>query len=105
MAVSHRLLPSDDEISVEAGQSLIVYRDAPLAKAGIDKARAVRVMEGLARAAASVWQRSRGPGSTPSGGGGGVAADSPPTNQHPKPRRRRLLRAPDGEAPSAPPGP
>jgi FecR protein len=104
VGVSHRLLPNNDEISVEAGQSLIVYRDAPLAKAGIDKARAVRVMEGLARAAASVWQRSRGPGSTPSGGGGGgggLPTDQPAPEAPPPPPAP----TPDGEAPAAPAAP
>jgi hypothetical protein len=106
VGVSHRLLPNNEEIAVEAGQSLIVYRDAPLAKAGIDKGRAVRMMEGLARAAASVWQRSRGPaGSAPSGGGnggggGGLPGDEPAPEAPPAPTP-----APDAQAPAAPPGP
>lgn len=105
VGVSHRLLPNNEEIAVEAGQSLIVYRDAPLAKAGIDKGRAVRVMEGLARAAASVWQRSRGPGgSAPSGGGngggGGLPGDEPAPEAPPPPAP-----APDAQAPAAPPAP
>lgn len=101
VGVSHRLLPSPTEISVEAGESLIVYSDAPLAKAGIDKSRAVRIMEGMARAAASVWQRSRGPGgSTPSGGGGGgggLPGDDPAPEAPPPPAP-----APDPEAPAPP---
>ena len=103
VGVSHRLLPSPSEIAVEAGQSLIVYRDAPIAKAGIDKARAVRLMEGLARAAASVWQRSRGPSaSAPSGGsgGGGLPGDEEAPEAPPAPAP-----APDAEAPAPPPGP
>jgi hypothetical protein len=108
VGVSHRLLPNNEEIAVEAGQSLIVYRDAPLAKAGIDKGRAVRVMEGLARAAASVWQRSRGPGgSAPSGGGnggggGGLPGDEPAPEAPPPPAPAP---APDAQAPAAPPAP
>jgi FecR protein len=106
VGVTHRLLPSNEEISVEAGQSLIVYRDAPLAKAGVDKARAVRFMEGLARAAASVWQRSRGPaGSTPSGGGnggGGLPGDEQAPEAPPPPTPAP---APDAQAPAPPPGP
>jgi ferric-dicitrate binding protein FerR (iron transport regulator) len=105
VSVTHRLLPSTQEISVEAGQSLIVYPDAPLAKAGVDRARAVRLMEGMARAAASIWQRTRGPsGSAPSGGGtggggGGTlpgdenAPEAPPTT------------SPDPQAPAPPPAP
>ena len=105
VGVSHRLLPNNDEIPLEAGQSLIVYRDAPLAKAGIDKSRAVRMMEGLARAAASVWQRGRGPaGSAPGsgggGGGGGLPGDEPAPEAPPPPSS-----APDAEAPAPPPGP
>jgi ferric-dicitrate binding protein FerR (iron transport regulator) len=103
VGVSHRLLPNNEEIAVEAGQSLIVYRDAPLAKAGVDKARAVRLMEGLARAAASVWQRSRGPaGSAPSGGaGGGLPGDEPAPEAPPPPSSG----TPDAQAPAPPPAP
>jgi ferric-dicitrate binding protein FerR (iron transport regulator) len=104
VGVTHRLLPSNEEISVEAGQSLVVYRDAPLAKAGIDKSRAVRMMEGFARAAASVWQRSRGPaGSTPGGGGGGggnLPGDEPAPEAPPPPSN-----TPDAQAPAPPPAP
>lgn len=88
VAVSHRLMPNDQEISVEAGQSLIVYPDAPLAKAGIDKSRVVRMMDGLARAAASVWQRNRVPGGGSGGSGGGGGGGNLPG---------------DEEAPEAPP--
>jgi ferric-dicitrate binding protein FerR (iron transport regulator) len=103
VGVSHRLLPNNAEIAVEAGESLIVYRDSPLAKAGIDKARAARIMEGMARAAASVWQRTRGPaGSTPSGGGGGGLPTDQPAPEAPPPPPAP---SPDGEAPAAPPGP
>jgi hypothetical protein len=110
VGVSHRLLPSPSEIAVEAGQSLVVYRDAPLAKAGVDKARAVRIMEGLARAAASVWQRSRGPAGSPppagggggGGGGGGLPGDEPAPEAPPPPAPTP---APDAEAPTPPASP
>jgi ferric-dicitrate binding protein FerR (iron transport regulator) len=103
VGVSHRLLPSTQEVSVEAGQSLIVYPDAPLAKAGVDKSRVVRIMDGLARAAASVWQRSGGPGggSAPSGGGnggGGLPGDEEAPEAPPPP-------AADPEAPAPPAAP
>ncbi len=105
VAVSHRLLPSDEEISVEAGQSLIVYRDAPLAKAGFDKARAARIVQGFVRAAASVWQRSRVPGSTPTGGGGGSGGGLPGDQPAPEAPPPPPSSTPDGEAPAAPPAP
>jgi ferric-dicitrate binding protein FerR (iron transport regulator) len=104
VSVSHRLLPSAEEIPVEAGQSLIVYPDAPLAKAGVDKARAARIMESFARAAASIWQRGQPSGGSPpaggggSGGGGGLPGDQPAPEAPPAP-------APDSEAPPPPPGP
>ena len=37
VSVRHRLLPSNKEIPVAQGQSLTIYRDAPLAKAGVNK--------------------------------------------------------------------
>ena len=100
VGVSHRLLPSTQEVPVEAGQSLIVYPDAPLAKAGVDKSRVVRIMDGLARAAASVWQRGGGPGggSTPGGGGdggGGLPGDEEAPPAPPPP-------AGDPQAPAPP---
>lgn len=104
VGVSHRLLPNSEETAVEAGQSLIVYPDAPLAKAGVDKSRVVRMMDGLARAAASVWQRNRVPGGGGSGspgggngGGGGLPGDEPAPEAPPPPA--------DPQAPAPPPGP
>jgi ferric-dicitrate binding protein FerR (iron transport regulator) len=100
VSVSHRLLPSTQEIAVEAGQSLIVYPDAPLAKAGVDKVRAARIMQGLARAAASIWQRGRTPGGSAPGGGGGGGGELPGDQPAPEPPP-----APDPQAPPPPPGP
>lgn len=104
VGVSHRLLPSAQDVLVEAGQSLIVYPNTPLAKAGVDKSRVVRIMDGLARAAASVWQRSGGPGggSAPpgggNGGGGGLPGDEEAPQAPPPP-------AGDPEAPAPPAAP
>jgi hypothetical protein len=102
VGVSHRLLPSAQDVLVEAGQSLIVYPDAPLAKAGVDKSRVVRIMDGLARAAASVWQRSGSPGggSTPPGGGNG-GGGMPGDEEAPAPPPP----AGDPEAPAPPAAP
>jgi ferric-dicitrate binding protein FerR (iron transport regulator) len=103
VGVSHRLLPNAEEVAVEAGQSLIVYPDTPLAKAGVDKSRVVRMMDGLARAAASVWQRNRVPGGgsgSPgggNGGGGGLPGDEEAPEAPPPPA--------DPQAPAPPAGP
>ena len=92
VAVQHRLLPGNEQIPVEAGQSLTIYRDTPLAKAGVDKSRAVAVAEDIARSLAYIWnrlgRRGRGtgggplPGDTGAGGGpplpGDTSAPEPP---------------------------
>ena len=49
VSVSHRLLPSNIGVDVPAGQSLIIYRNAPLAKAGVDKSKAVAFADEVAR--------------------------------------------------------
>lgn len=70
VTVAHRLLPSANEISVEAGQSLVVYRDAPLAQAGVDQVRAASTAGDMARTLAYVWSRigRRGSGGAAPGG-------------------------------------
>lgn len=76
VTVQHRLIPRDRETPVQAGQSLVIYPGAPLAKAGVDGVQAARLAGNLARMAASIWQRaSGGPGG--SGGGGGGTAPTP----------------------------
>ena len=100
VGVQHRLLPGNEQIPVEAGQSLTIYRDTPLAKAGVDKARAVAVAEDIARSLAYIWnrigRRGRGgsggaggaplPGDTAAGGGpplpGDTPAPEPPPPEH-----------------------
>ena len=91
VAVQHRLLPGNEQIPVEAGQSLTIYRDTPLAEAGVDKARAVAVAEDIARSLAYIWnrmgRRGRGtgggsggaplPGDTAAGGGPPLPGDTP----------------------------
>jgi len=89
VTVQHRLLPRNRETPVEAGQSLIVYPGAPLAKAGVDGVQAARMAGNLARIAASIWRRA-GTG----GGGGSSGGGNSPT---PLPG--------DEEAPAPPPAP
>ena len=75
VSVAHRLLPSNDEIPVGEGESLTVYRDAPLAKAGVDKAKAVELADNMARTLAYIWNRigrSTGSGGAPAPTGGGA---------------------------------
>ena len=93
VTVQHRLIPRNRETPVEAGQSLIVYPGAPLAKAGVDGEAAARLAGNLARIAASIWQRAGGGngGSAPGGGNGGGG------NPGPLPG--------DEEAPAPPPPP
>ena len=78
VGVRHRLLPSNKEIPVAQGQSLTIYRDAPLAKAGVNKVKVVRAAGGVARTLGYIWARSRrtGGGSAPSAGGGGLPGDT-----------------------------
>lgn len=78
VAVQHRLLPGNEQIPVEAGQSLTIYRDTPLAKAGVDKSRAVAVAEDIARSLAHIWNRlgRRGPGVGDGSGGAPLPGDT-----------------------------
>lgn len=79
VGVRHRLLPSSKEIPVAQGQSLAIYSDAPLAKAGVNKVKAARAAGGVARTLGYIWARSRraGGGAAPSAGGGGLPGDAP----------------------------
>ncbi len=98
VTVRHLLLPSNQETSVAAGESLIIEPNIPLARAGVDKSRVVQIAEDMARTAASIWRRlGRGGGATPGaptpGGGGGSAplpgdegAPEPPPAPPPAPR-------------------
>ncbi len=99
VGVQHRLLPGNEQIPVEAGQSLTIYRDTPLAEAGVDKARAVAVAEDIARGLAYLWnrlgRRGRGtgggsggaplPGDTAAGGGPPLPGDAPAPEAPPPP--------------------
>lgn len=88
VGVTHRLLPSANEVTVAAGESIIVYANAPLAKA-VDKAKAVRLASDLARTAASIWNRlgrsGSGSGGAPVPGGGGGGGPLPGDEPAPEP--------------------
>ncbi len=88
VGVTHRLLPNFDELQIGAGESIVIYRDAPLAQARIDKARAVNVAGDMARTLAYIWNRigrnnGAGPGAPVPGGGG--TAPLPGDTEAPEP--------------------
>ena len=90
VTVAHRLLPSNDEVPVGEGESLIIYRDAPLAKAGVDKVRVVQAADNVARTLAYIWSRiGRSTGGTGAGGApaptGGGGAPLPGDTEAPEP--------------------
>jgi len=91
VAVTHRLLPSNNELIIGAGESLVIHAGTPLAKAGVNKAKAVRVASDMARTAAYIWGRigrggsSPGSGSIPGGTGGGTGGGLPGDEQAPEP--------------------
>lgn len=90
VGVRHRLLPSNDDNELGAGDSITVYASQPLARARVEKDALARVLGNVARAAARVWDRNRGQGGGGSGGGS-------PTPNPPLPG--------DEEAPEPPPPP
>ena len=93
--VRHQLLPSRKATFVEAGQTLIVYPNVPLAKSKVDKLKAVQIAEDVARTAASIWQQiGRNGGGSGGRGAGGGSTPAPP---RPLPG--------DTEAPAPPPAP
>ena len=99
VGVQHRLLPGNEQIPVAAGQSLTIFRDTPLAEAGVDKARAAAFAEDIARSLAYIWNRlgrhgrsgggsSTGtplPGDVPAGGGPPLPGDTPAPEPPPPP--------------------
>ena len=98
VGVSHRLLPANIEVEVPEGQSLIIYRNAPLAKARVDKSRAVAVADELARTLAYIWNRiGRRAGSSSGGAAGGGLPGDVPAGGAPLPG--------DTPAPAPPPAP
>jgi ferric-dicitrate binding protein FerR (iron transport regulator) len=95
VAVTHRLLPSNSELIIGAGESLVIHANTPLAKAGVNKAKAVQVASDMARTAAYIWSRIGRGGSSPGGGpipggtgagtGGGLPGDESAPEPPPPP--------------------
>jgi ferric-dicitrate binding protein FerR (iron transport regulator) len=91
VGVSHRLLPGEREIAVGAGQSLVIYRDVPLAQAGMDKVKVMRAAGDVLRTAAYIWSRAGSGGGASGGGvpgggpGGGLPGDEPAPEPPPPP--------------------
>ncbi|MBI1353070.1 MAG: hypothetical protein GC160_01905 [Acidobacteria bacterium] len=96
VGVRHRILPSNKETPVGAGQSLTIDANTPLAKAGMDGVKAANIAEDVARIAASIWQQI----GNRTGSGGGTGGGTTPTPR-PVPGDEQ---APD-PPPAAPPPP
>lgn len=95
VGVRHRLIPQDDQKLINPGESIRVYKNAPLAKARIDKgAVAHRAANALAEAFYTIMTRvprgGAGGSPVPGGGGGGplpgdTGAEPPPPPPPPPP--------------------
>lgn len=93
VGVTHRLLPNADELELRDGEGIVVYADAPLAKAGFDKVKAANMAGDLGRQMAYIWSRIGRPGGGgPTGGGVPVPGGGAPLPG-------------DTEAPEPPPPP
>ncbi|HBY58883.1 MAG TPA: hypothetical protein DEH78_03620 [Solibacterales bacterium] len=80
VAVQHALLPMNQPKLVNAGETLRVYRNVPLAKSGIDKGRMVeRAMRGLNEAMWVILNRAPGASGGGTGGGAPLPGDTPST--------------------------
>jgi hypothetical protein len=97
--VRHALKPGASKI-VNAGESLHVYRDEPLAKSLIDKNELFhRIVRGLSDAAYRIAINPPGHIPIPGGGGGGG-----PISTEPKPPGPPTTAPPTGTPTTAPPG-
>ena len=90
VGVRHKLIPSNKETLVSAGQSLIVDPYSPLAKSGMDGVKAAQIGEDALRVFASIWRRlgnrgGSGGGSGPTTGGGGSTTPLPTDEEAPAP--------------------
>ena len=96
VTVRHQLLPSVGETPVQAGESLIIEPNIPLAEARVDKAQIAQVAEGIVRRLASLLRMGGGggggSGGAPPAAGGGAGGGSAPLPG-------------DEEAPAPPPAP
>jgi len=107
VGVRHRLIPQDNMTLVNPGESIRVYRNAPLAKARIDKgAVAQRAANALAEAFYTIMMRgpragSGGGAGVPGGGGAPLPGD---TGAEPPPPPPPPPGDPGASAPPPPPG-
>ena len=90
VGVTHRLLPNLNELEISAGESIVIYRDAPLARARIDKVKAANVTGDMARTLAYIWNRigrngGAGTGTPLPGGGGPLPGDTEAPEPPPPP--------------------
>jgi hypothetical protein len=77
VGVSHRLLPSTRDVEVGAGESLVIERYVPLARARVDKSRVVQVAGDVARGLGQILNRVGGNGGSSGGGSGGGGTPLP----------------------------
>ena len=91
VGVTHRLLPDAEELELRDGEGIVVYADAPLAKAGFDKVKAANMAGDLGRQMAYIWSRigrpggGGGTGGVPVPGGGGGGGPLPGDTEAPEP--------------------
>ena len=79
VSVRHRLLPGSQEKLVNAGESLKVYPDQPLARSRLDRgAASQRILRAMVDAVYTAVSNSR-TGTTGAGGGDGGGITPPPT--------------------------
>lgn len=76
VGVNHRLLPSTKDVEVGAGESLVIERYVPLARARVDKSRVVQVAGDIARGLGQILNRVGGNGGN--GGNGGSSGGGTP---------------------------
>lgn len=80
VGVSHRLLPSTKDVEVGPGESLVIERYVPLARARVDKSRVVQVAGDVARSIGQILNRvgrNGGSGGSSGGSSGGGGAPLP----------------------------
>lgn len=99
VGVNHRLLPSSNDVQVGAGESLVIERHVPLARARVDKSRVVQVAGDIARGLGQILNRVGGNGGSGGSSGGGASGGSGGGSGGGAPLPG------DTEAPEAPPPP
>jgi hypothetical protein len=92
VGVSHRLLPNTRDVEVGPGESLVIERYVPLARARVDRSRVAQVAADVARGIGQILNRAgrnggNGGASGGSSGGGGtpLPGDTETTEPPPPP--------------------